>query len=85
MLAGAEVAREAPPQGTGPDAGPRIANAHAHLHPSTQGGVNNALHTGRPTLVPWQWRQDGRPDPVLSGTTKKIHLVDRSYSHCDDF
>ena len=52
MLEGAGVAREAPPQGTGPDAGPRIANAHAHLHPSTQGGVNNALYRRRATLVP---------------------------------
>lgn len=52
MLESAGVAKEAPPQGTGPDAGPRIANPHADLHPRAQGGVKHALHRRRATLVP---------------------------------
>lgn len=52
MIEGAGVAKEAPPQRTGPDAGPRIANPHANLHPRSQGGVKHALHRRRVTLVP---------------------------------
>lgn len=52
MLESAGVAREAPPQGTGPDAGPRIANPYADLHPRAQGGVKHALHRRRASLVP---------------------------------
>lgn len=44
MLAVAGVAKQAPPQGTGPDAGPCIADSYANLQSRTQGGVNNALH-----------------------------------------
>lgn len=52
MLEGAGVAEVAPPPGTGPDAGPRIANPHTDLHPRTQGGVKHAIHRRRVTLVP---------------------------------
>lgn len=51
MLEGAEVAKVAPPPGTGPDAGPRIANTHINLHPRAQGGIKHALHRRRPILV----------------------------------
>lgn len=52
MLEGAGVAREAPPQGTGPDAGPRISFPHTDIHPRSKGGVKHALHRRRTTLVP---------------------------------
>lgn len=67
MLESAGVAREAPPQGTGPDAGPRIANPYADLHPRAQGGVKHALHRRRASLVPWQWRQNGRLNAMSPG------------------
>jgi len=51
MLEGAGVAKVAPPLGTGPDAGPRISNAHINLHPCTQGGIKHALHRRRAILV----------------------------------
>lgn len=51
MLEGAGVAKVAPPLGTGPDAGPRITNAHINLHPCTQGGIKHALHRRRAILV----------------------------------
>lgn len=51
MLEGAGVAKVAPPLGTGPDAGPRIANTHTNLHPRAQGGIKHALHRRRVVLV----------------------------------
>lgn len=51
MLEGAGVAKVAPPLGTGPDAGPHIANTYVDLHPRTQGGVKHALHRRRAVLV----------------------------------
>lgn len=51
MLEGAGVAKVAPPPGTGPDAGPRIANTYIDFHPRTQGGVKHALHRRRAILV----------------------------------
>lgn len=68
MLGVAEVAREAPPQGTGLDAGPRIASPHADLHPRTKGGVEYAIYRRRVALVPWQRWQNGRSHAVLTGT-----------------
>lgn len=53
MLEGEGVACQAPPPGTGPNAGPRIAISHANNNnPHTKGGDYNAIYRRRVTLVP---------------------------------
>lgn len=53
MLGGEGVASQAPPPGTGPNAGPRITISHAnHNNPHTQRGDYDAIYRRRITLVP---------------------------------